>query len=88
MNWFFTWLENRVSSFPTETPQKPPATTWGFIRFYTRPFYGFLLVGFVLNILLAIIEVRVFAYVGELVDTLGSLRSSPGPAEDVSVPFG
>ena len=71
MNWFFTWLENRVSSFPPEMPQKPPATTWGFIRFYTRPFYGLLAVGFVLSILLAIIEVRVFAYVGELVDTLG-----------------
>ena len=71
MNWFFTWLENRVSSFPPEMPQKPPATTWGFIRFYTRPFYGLLAVGFVLSILLAIIEVRVFAYVGQLVDTLG-----------------
>jgi ATP-binding cassette, subfamily B, multidrug efflux pump len=71
MNRFFTWLENRVDSFPSEQPTKPPATTWGFIRHYTRPFYPLILVGFVLAIALAIIEVRVFAYVGQLVDILG-----------------
>jgi ATP-binding cassette, subfamily B, multidrug efflux pump len=71
MNRFFTWLERRVDSFPSEQPTKPPATTWGFIRHYTRPFYPLILVGFVLAIALAIIEVRVFAYVGQLVDILG-----------------
>jgi ATP-binding cassette, subfamily B, multidrug efflux pump len=72
MNWFFKWLESRVDSFPKEQPEKPPATTWGFIRHYTRPFFPLLAVGFMLSIALAIIEVRVFAYVGQLVDTLGT----------------
>jgi ATP-binding cassette, subfamily B, multidrug efflux pump len=72
MNWFFTWLEGRVDSFPPNAPDKPPATTWGFIRHYTRPFYIMLAVGFALSIILAVIEVRLFAYVGNLVDTLGS----------------
>jgi ATP-binding cassette subfamily B multidrug efflux pump len=72
MNWFFTWLETRVSSFPPEIPQKPPTTTWGFIRHYTRPFFPLLAVGFCLSIILAVLEVRVFAYVGSLVDKLGT----------------
>jgi ATP-binding cassette, subfamily B, multidrug efflux pump len=76
MNRFFTWLERRVDSFPGEQPQKPPATTWGFIRFYTRPFYALIAVGFTLAIALAIIEVRVFAYVGQLVDILGKADRS------------
>ena len=72
MNWFFKWLEARVDSFPMQQPTKPPATTWGFIRHYTKPFYPLLAVGLLLSIILAIIEVRIFAYVGELVDTLGT----------------
>ncbi|MFO1034840.1 MAG: ABC transporter ATP-binding protein [Hyphomicrobiales bacterium] len=71
-NWLFTWLEGRVSSFPPDEPRKPPATTWGFIRFYTRPFYPLIAVGLVLSVLLAVGEVRVFAYVGQLVDKLNS----------------
>ncbi len=76
MNWFFTWLERRVDSFPNAQPTKPPATAWGFIRHYTRPFYPLIIVGFILAIALAIIEVRVFAYVGQLVDILGSANRS------------
>jgi ATP-binding cassette, subfamily B, multidrug efflux pump len=72
MNWFFTWLENRVASFPEAHPEKPPATTWGFIRHYTRPFYSLLIAGLFLSVLIAFVEVRVFAYVGSLVDKLGS----------------
>ena len=72
MNRFFEWLERRIDAFPTEQPVKPPATTWGFIRHFTRPFFPMLMVGFALSIILAIIEVRVFAYVGQLVDILGT----------------
>jgi ATP-binding cassette, subfamily B, multidrug efflux pump len=71
MNWFFTWLETRVDSFPPELATKPPPTTWGFIRHYTRPFYPLLAVGLVLSVVLAVLEVWVFAYVGQLVDKLG-----------------
>jgi ATP-binding cassette, subfamily B, multidrug efflux pump len=76
MNWFFKWLESRVDSFPAERPTKPPATAWGFIRHYTKPFYPLIIIGFLLSIILAVIEVRVFAYVGQLVDTLGTANRS------------
>jgi ATP-binding cassette, subfamily B, multidrug efflux pump len=72
MNWFFSWLESRVASFPEAQPQKPPSTTWGFIRHYTRPFFPLIMIGFLLSIALALIEVRLFAYVGQLVDLLGT----------------
>ncbi len=76
MNWFFTWAERRVDSFPAEQPTKPPGTTWGFIRHYTKPFYPLIIIGFILSITLAVIEVRLFAYVGTLVDTLGNANRS------------
>ncbi len=76
MNWFFTWAERRVDSFPPEQPLKPPGTTWGFIRHYTKPFYPLIIIGFILSITLAVIEVRLFAYVGTLVDTLGNANRS------------
>ncbi len=72
LNRLFKWLEGRVDSFPDLEPGMPQATTWGFIRHYTRPFYPLLAFGFFLSVVLAVVEVRIFAYVGQLVDKLGS----------------
>ncbi len=76
MNWFFSWAESRVDSFPPKQPAKPPATTWGFIHHYTKPFYELIAIGFILSITLAVIEVRLFAYVGTLVDKLATADRS------------
>jgi ATP-binding cassette, subfamily B, multidrug efflux pump len=73
-NWFFGWLERRVDSFPAVTPHMPPKSTWGFIRFYAKPFYPLLIAGFILSVLIATIEVRVFAFLGTIVDTLSSAK--------------
>ncbi len=70
--WLYRWLENRVSSFPAELPEKPPATVWGFIRHFSRPFYPLLAVGFVLSLASSMIEVWAYSYVGKLVDKLGT----------------
>jgi ATP-binding cassette, subfamily B, multidrug efflux pump len=67
---FMKWLESRVDSFPQIEPQMPTASTWGFIRYYSKPFYPMLAVGLVFSVAIAILEVRLFAYVGTLVDTL------------------
>ena len=72
INWFFSWLERRVDSFPLDDPQMPDPSTWGFIRHYTRPFLPLLVIGFFLSVIIAVIEVRVFAYLGTLVDTLNT----------------
>ena len=70
LNALFGWLERRVDSFPPTAPQMPEASTWGFIRFYARPFLPLIIVGLCLSVVIAIIEVRVFAFVGRLVDIL------------------
>ncbi|MDE2385712.1 MAG: ABC transporter ATP-binding protein, partial [Alphaproteobacteria bacterium] len=71
INRFFSWLETRVFSFPAITPSMPQATTWGFIRFYSRPFLPLIVAGLLLSVAIAVIEVRVYAYVGKLIDLLG-----------------
>jgi ATP-binding cassette subfamily B multidrug efflux pump len=71
-NPLFSWLENRVDSFPASVPEKPAPTALGFILHYSKPFYGLIAAGFLLSVVIAIIEVRLFAYVGALVDTLAS----------------
>jgi ATP-binding cassette subfamily B multidrug efflux pump len=76
MNWLYKWLEGRVDSFPPIDPAMPEATTWGFIKYYSRPFYRLLAAGLLLSIAIAIIEVRLFAYVGKLVDTLTAANRS------------
>ncbi|MDP8998025.1 MAG: ABC transporter ATP-binding protein/permease [Pseudomonadota bacterium] len=49
----------------------PPATTWGFIRFYARPFLPMIVAGFLFSVFIAIVEVRVYAFVGRLIDFMG-----------------
>jgi ATP-binding cassette subfamily B multidrug efflux pump len=72
INRFFIWLEGRVNSFPAAAPAMPQASTWGFIRFYSRPFLPLIIAGLALSVAIAVIEVRVYAYVGKLIDLLGS----------------
>jgi ATP-binding cassette, subfamily B, multidrug efflux pump len=82
LNWFFKWLESRVDSFPEIAPPMPAKTTWGFIRFYAKPFYPLLLVGFLLSVIIAIIEVQVFAFLGTIVDVLSSSKPETFWAEN------
>jgi ATP-binding cassette, subfamily B, multidrug efflux pump len=70
MNWFFKWMEGRVDSFPNIEPEMPESTTWGFIRHYSKPFMPWIVAGLLLSVVLALIEVRLFAFVGKLVDKL------------------
>ncbi len=72
MIWFYKWLERRVDSFPAVEPEMPTPTTWGFIRHYSKPFIPLLVAGLILSVAIAFIEVRVFAFVGSLVDILSS----------------
>ena len=72
LNRFFAWLETRVDSFPRHAPEMPKPNVWGFIRHYSKPFVPLLVIGFLLSVVIAVIEVRVFAYVGKLVDLLAT----------------
>ena len=71
LNQFYTWLEGQVNPFPPEAPGMPQASTWGFIKFYARPFLPIIVVGLLFSVVIAIIEVRVYAFVGRLIDLMG-----------------
>ncbi len=72
LNKLFAWLERCSDPFPEDLPGKPPDSLTGFILHYTRPFWPLLLVASILAALVAVLEVWLFAFVGNLVDWLAS----------------
>jgi len=66
----FNWFENLTKPFPTHESQKPPKTIVGFCRFYTNGFEIPLVIMAILSALIAISEVALLRYMGELVDVL------------------
>ena len=67
---FFSWLETRVDSFPLQQPGMPPTTFWRFILHYTRPFWPTIIASSALSAVIALIEVSLFGFLGNLVDWL------------------
>ena len=68
----FSFFENLVKPFALEEPVQPPQTLYGFCRYYTRGMEKYLIVMTVLSALSAVMEVSLFAFLGRLVDWLGS----------------
>lgn len=66
----FNWLESVGDPFPAEPPEKPPETLLGFLVHYSWPFRPLLIMVSVLATVVAIVEVGLFAFVGNLVDWL------------------
>ncbi|MDA5316192.1 multidrug efflux ABC transporter VcaM [Vibrio cholerae] len=71
----FKLFEGFTEPFPKGEPQRPPNTLWAFCRHYTRGFEKPLIVMALLSTAIAIIEVSLFGFMGQLVDWLST--SSP-----------
>ncbi|NKB61295.1 MAG: ATP-binding cassette domain-containing protein [Gammaproteobacteria bacterium] len=69
---FFNWIEQLYPPFPENLPAKPPASLFGFVVHYTRPFFPLILVSAVLSVSLALTEVYLFSFIGNLVDWLAT----------------
>ncbi len=69
---FFTWLENRRPPFPDIEPERPPETLLAFILHYAQPFWRLLLSCSLVAAIVALLEVSLFAFLGNLVDWLAS----------------
>jgi len=67
---FFHWLETRTEPFPLDVPERPPATLRGFLWHYSRHFWPVVLASSMLATVVALLEVSLFAFVGNLVDWL------------------
>lgn len=68
----FNWFENLTKPFPSHETEKPPKSLFGFCRFYTRGFEVPLVLMAILSALIAISEVALLRYLGELVDILAN----------------
>ena len=68
----FQWFESLTDAFPQRDPQKPPSTLFGFCRYYTRGFEKPLLAMSFLSACVAIAEVTLVRYMGDIVDILST----------------
>lgn len=66
----FAFFEKLINPFPPEEPTQPPNTLWAFCRYYTKGMAWPLIVMGILTAVIAIFEVYLFSFLGELVDWL------------------
>ncbi|TMP06297.1 multidrug ABC transporter ATP-binding protein [Pseudoalteromonas sp. S3178] len=65
-------FEKMTNAFPEEKPTQPPSTLFAFCRHYTKGMELSLVLMSISAALLAILEVSLFSYMGQLVDWLGT----------------
>ncbi|MFT5592831.1 MAG: ATP-binding cassette subfamily B multidrug efflux pump [Oceanicoccus sp.] len=66
----FSFFEKLINPFPPQDPQQPPSTLWAFCRHYTQGMALPLIAMAVLTAVLAMFEVYLFGFMGQLVDWL------------------
>ncbi len=66
----FAFFEKLIKPFPPELPDRPPATLWAFCWHYTHGVWPWLLLMSLLVALIAIIEVALFGFLGNIIDWL------------------
>ena len=66
----FRWFESRLDPYPVEPPRMPPRSFWGFLLHYSRGALPWLVVLAVTSGLIALIELSLFGYLGDLVNRL------------------
>ncbi|WP_173931948.1 ABC transporter ATP-binding protein [Chelativorans sp. Marseille-P2723] len=66
----FNWFEKRLEPFPAEEMEEPPKTLIAFCLHFTRGAWPYLAVSAVLMALIAITEVWMFSFLGNIVDWL------------------
>ncbi|MFV0302271.1 MAG: ABC transporter ATP-binding protein [Paracoccus sp. (in: a-proteobacteria)] len=66
----FRWFESRLDPYPQEAPKMPPRRFWGFLLHYSRGAIPWLIVLAICSGTIALIEVSLFGYLGDLVNRL------------------
>jgi len=72
----FRWFESLIDVFPKIETTMPPRSVWRFYLHYLRPIWPLLLATLVAGLLLALVEVAMFDYLGRITDLLAE---GPGP---------
>lgn len=76
------WFESLVNPYPEAEPEQPPRGLWAFCRHYSRSVEWPLLWMTLLTALVAVLEVSLFGFMGQLVDFLAT--KTPGQAWESS----
>jgi len=66
----FRWFEKRLSAYPDVPLEQPPKGLFKFCMYYTRGAWPWIFVMALLTALIAIFEVSLFAFLGNVVDWL------------------
>jgi len=66
----FGWFEGRLNAFPMDVTAQPPRSLIAFCCYYTKGCWGWLTLMAVLTTLIALMEVSLFGFLGNLVDWL------------------
>ena len=66
----FSWFENRLDPYPADAPRMPPKGLWRFMLHFTQGAWGFMLTMAACSALIAVAEVVLFGYLGDLVNQL------------------
>jgi len=69
----FSYFENRLKPFPPELPSRPPATLFAFCWHYTRGVWPWIFLTSLLVTLLAVLEVMLFGFLGNIIDWLSEV---------------
>jgi len=70
LNRLFSWMENSHEVFPAALPGTPPTGFFAFVWHYSKPFKWLLLANALSAATVAVVEVWLFSFVGDLVDFL------------------
>ena len=70
----FAFFEKLIKPFPPAEPVQPPTGLYAFCRHYTRGIEPHLILMSVLTGLIAIMEVSLFAFLGKLIDWMGTAQ--------------
>jgi ATP-binding cassette subfamily B multidrug efflux pump len=66
----FKRFESWIDALPPQEPEQPPTGIYAFCRFYTRGFELPLILMSIITAILAVLEVSLFGFMGQLVDLL------------------
>ncbi|AGT10265.1 ABC transporter ATP-binding protein [Paracoccus aminophilus] len=68
----FSWFESRLNPYPNEAPQMAPRGMWRFILHYAKGALPWMAVMSTCSALIAVAEVVLFGYLGDLVNRLSN----------------
>lgn len=67
----FSWFERRLAPYPDAVPTQPPSGLLPFLWHYTRPVWPWLVLMSCCSMVIAVGEVTLFRFLGDIVDWLG-----------------